>query len=377
MSLDVGIDLSSLVYRRGVSRYTGNLARALDRQPGIKLHVFGSSLRQRRQLQLLVSEYLPNLPAERLALRRLPPSVLRLSWKLGYRRVRSIWPKLSVFHSWDWLQPPDTDLPLVSTVHDLAILKFPETAHPRVLKAHQESWRILKERRAQLTTVSRATKQDLIELLGFSEQRVHVTSSALPQESIDVTERLSEEQYQQLVRQWRLDQPFILFVGTLEPRKNVERLIQAWQPLRDDFQLILAGAAGWQELPAADRHPQLRWLGQVSDQLLAVLYEQAQLLAYPSLYEGFGLPILEAFYHGTPVVTSAAGALPEVAGNAAELVNPESVESIRQGIVTVLEESAAAQRQRLKKMVLRLQLFDWQYVAEQTVQVYQQAVSLP
>jgi glycosyltransferase involved in cell wall biosynthesis len=107
-----------------------------------------------------------------------------------------------------------------------------------------------------------------------------------------------------------------------------------------------------------------------------VLYAESELLLYPSLYEGFGLPILEAFYFGTPVVTSNISAMPEVAGNAAELVDPSSVESIRQGIKNILREENDAQRIRLQKMVLRLQLFSWQRVADETAKVYRRAVEI-
>src|SRR6185369_15571845 len=126
--------------------------------------------------------------------------------------------------------------------------------------------------------------------------------------------------------QLHLSRPYLLFVGTREPRKNLNRLIKAWQPLSNNFDLIFAWEAGWDEM-AQTLNQHVRFLGKVSAQELAVLYGEAEIFVYPSVYEGFGLPILEAFYHGTPVVTSNVSSLPEVAGNAAELVEPHSVES--------------------------------------------------
>ena len=114
----------------------------------------------------------------------------------------------------------------------------------------------------------------------------------------------------------------------------------------------------------------------MTDEELAVLYGEAELLLYPSLYEGFGLPILEAFHFGTPVVTSNTSAMPEIAGNAAELVEPTSVESIRKGITKVLTENNDAGRRRLQQMIIRLQLFNWQRVAEETCKVYRKAILL-
>lgn len=112
----------------------------------------------------------------------------------------------------------------------------------------------------------------------------------------------------------------------------------------------------------------------MSDQELSVLYAQAQLFAYPSLYEGFGLPILEAFQHGTPVITSDISAMIEVAGNAAELVDPTSVEQITEAIKKILNENKTEQQHRLQRMIIRKQMFNWNKVARQTLAVYQKAV---
>jgi glycosyltransferase involved in cell wall biosynthesis len=292
--------------------------------------------------------------------------------------ISRVLPGIDVFHSWDWVQPPDTRLPLVSTIHDLAILKFPETAHPQVVNLHQQAWQRLKDSRAHVIAVSRSTKKDVIDLLGFDPSRVHVVYEALPTEMQKVSEKLSDETYQHLKTKLNLAQPYILFVGTREPRKNLKRLIEAWLPVADEILLVIAGEAGWDEtsskLNQAMRHPQLRFLGRVSDQELAVLYSEAAVFAYPCLYEGFGLPILEAFYYGTPVVTANVSSMVEVAGNAAELVDPLSVSDITRGLQAVLNESLASQQQRMQKMVIRLQMFDWQRVAKETVAVYQAAI---
>jgi glycosyltransferase involved in cell wall biosynthesis len=378
--IHAGIDVTSLIYDRGVSRYTSNLVRALLQRKDVQLSLYGSSWRQkqvlRRKIQTLLRESVVAHQPSRVVVQSLPPSAQHLAWNwFGLNSIRHSLPEIEVFHSWDWLQPPDKDLPLVSTIHDLAMLKFPETAHPQILKMHQISWKKLKERGAQIITVSQATKRDIVELLEFPTRDVHVIYEALPEEVVSVSRELSEEQADRIKRKLQLDQPFVLFVGTREPRKNLERLIEAWQPLAKDFQLIIAGEAGWDDTASGKySDPNLRFLGKVSDRELAVLYGEASVLAYPSLYEGFGLPILEAFYHGTPVVTSNASSMPEVTGNAAELVDPLSVKSIRQGLETILNESLQEQQKRLQKMVIRMHLFNWETVADQTLQVYKRAI---
>ena len=374
--MHVGIDITSLIYGRGVSRYTSNLVRAVAKKPGLELSLYGSLGRQRSQLEQMARELVKHRPAH-IKIQSYPPTLQNILWNwLGVNKIANTLPGVDVFHSWDWIQPPDRELPLVSTVHDLAILKFPETAHPNIVKMHQQSWQKLKEREANIIAVSRATKKDLVELLDFPPYKIHVIYEALPVETKLISEQIDEEQYAQLRMQLQLHQPYILFVGTREPRKNLLRLIEAWWPLRQDYQLIIAGDKGWDDTSQLDpklQHPNLRFLGKVSEQELAVLYGEADTLAYPCLYEGFGLPILEAFYHGTPVVTSNVSSMIEVAGNAAELVDPTEAASIRTGLTTILNEDLPAQKRRLQRMIIRLQMFDWDSVATDTMKVYQLA----
>ncbi len=379
--MKIGIDITPIIYDRGVSRYTSNLVQALAQRSDVELRLYGSSLRQKQRLEEFAQQVCRFRSGRHQArIQSYPPKVQEFLWNsLGKNQIRKVFPDVEVFHSWDWLQPPDKDLPLVSTIHDLAILRYPETALPKVVKLHQHSWKVLHKQRAQVITVSQATRRDVIELLHFPPQNVHVVYESLPLESLQVSQRLTEERQERIKQQLQLTQPFILCVGTREPRKNLRRAIEAWWPLRQNVQLIVAGAAGWdqtEELQEKLQSTQLRFLGKVTDEELAVLYGEAELLLYPSLYEGFGLPILEAFHFGTPVVTSNTSAMPEIAGNAAELVEPTSVESIRKGITKVLTENNDAGRRRLQQMIIRLQLFNWQRVAEETCKVYRKAILL-
>lgn len=380
--MKVGIDVTSLIYGRGVSRYTANLSRALLKFTPTEVSFYGSSLRQKTQLETQIKKVIKSAgytkQTPQIVLQSYPPSVQDLLWnKLKVNPIKKVLPKIDIFHSWDWLQPPDTTLPIVSTVHDLAILRYPETAHPQVVKMHQKAWHRLKAAKAHIIAISRATKKDLIELLDYPSYLIHVVYEALPDDIRETSEALGEEQYAALKQKLNLEKPYILFVGTREPRKNLKRLIKAWDTLSDDVQLLIAGESGWDDTTGIAKqlkNPNLRFLGKVSDQELVVLYSEAQVLAYPCLYEGFGLPILEAFYYGTPVLTSNVSAMIEVAGNAAELVNPESVEDIRSGLCKLLEESLPDQQKRLQRMLIRLQMFSWQRVATETLQVYQQAL---
>ncbi|NCN87287.1 MAG: glycosyltransferase family 4 protein, partial [Candidatus Pacebacteria bacterium] len=307
--MNIGIDISSLIYDRGVSRYTANLVRALSQDPNLNLFLYGSSLRQKNKLKRSLKKITDSALANvKVKIQKLPPSLSTRFWDYGFNPISNIFPKLDLFHSWDWIQPPDKNIPLVSTIHDLAILKFPETAHPKILKRHQKSWKILKDRNAHIIAVSKATKKDIIEELGIAPNMIHVIYEALPQETVDVANNLSEDKYNKIQTKLKIDKPFLLFVGTREPRKNLMRLIKAWQPLSKDYDLIIAGEEGWDETSKEDNQlanfdVKPRFLGKVTDEELVVLYSETACFVYPSLYEGFGLPILEAFSFGTPVVT--------------------------------------------------------------------------
>lgn len=379
--IHVGIDITSTIYNRGVSRYTMNLVRGLLQHPEMKLTLYGSSLRQRQQLIDIAETLKKEAHAKaETVIQSYPPSLYNFMWnKLHFPKVKSLMPNIQIFHSWDWLQPPDTNLPLVSTIHDLAILKYPETAHPKVLDMHKQSWKILKERKAMIIAVSRATKRDIVELLDIPESLVKVVHEALPVEVQQVSRSITDEKLEEIKTKLSLNRPFILFVGTREPRKNIKNLIEAWLPLQNNIDLLVAGESGWDETESKAYQtlsPHLKFLGRVTDEELSVLYSEASLFAYPSLYEGFGLPILEAFYHGTPVVTSNVSSMPEVAGNAAELVDPLSVESIRTGIENILNESEADQQKRVQKMIIRQQMFTWENVVTETVSAYKQTIAL-
>lgn len=243
-----------------------------------------------------------------------------------------------------------TAYPLVVTVHDLAVLRHPETFN---LWTRQYS-RLCVSRVARaarfVIAVSEATKRDVVELLGVREEQIRVVPNG-------VGEEFSAEGPRQ-------EGDYVLAVGTIEPRKNLERLTEATRRLGVELRVVGAGGWGRVELGAG-----VRRLGRVPDEELARVYRGARCLAYPSLYEGFGIPILEAMASGTPVVTSRGGATEEVAGGAAVLVDPLDVASIAAGI----EEAEARREELVPAGLARAREFSWPETARRTVDVYREA----
>lgn len=369
--IPVTIDATAIPYHRGVSRYTHNLITALVESGNADLTIFCAG--GPRHIQQLKNS-IKDLPVT-TQFSILPLKIHEWLWKHGFNAPDSNQKQPHVFHSWDWIQPPVNTAKLVSTIHDLAILKFPETAHPNILKHHQASWEALKKHQAEIIAVSEATKQDCIELLDIPSDSITVIPEALPQALQQVAQQLTVNTKQNIIKKLEIQKPFILFVGTTEPRKNLKRLIQAWQPLAKDLDLIIAGEVGWDSLETViDPQHSPKFLGKVSDATLCILYENAQVFAFPSLYEGFGLPILESYFFETPVITSNISSMPEVAGKAGVLVDPLEIDTIRTGITTLLNESKSEQEKRRTNMQLQLRQFTWKKTAQETLQVYQKVL---
>jgi glycosyltransferase involved in cell wall biosynthesis len=262
--------------------------------------------------------------------------------------------RVDVLHCTTFRAPLRASVPVVVTVHDLAVVRHPEHfttwtrwyARTLLLPVLRSATRVL--------AVSEFTKREVADLAGIPEDRIDVAYNAA---SPDV---------------WSPDGPradgdYVLAVGTLEPRKNLPSLIEATARL--GLELRIAGAAGWGGVSI--EAPHVRWLGRPGDEELARQLRGALCLAYPSLWEGFGIPVLEAMLCGTPVVTSAGSAMEEVAGGAAELVDPRDVESIAAGI-----QRALGRRDELRAAGLaRAAHFSWETSAAATMDAYRKAIA--
>lgn len=368
-TLQLGIDITPILYGRGVSLYTTNLVRALLEHTSVDIQFFGNTLRRQTELKqiaqtLQAKKHLTNIS--------LSPRILSLLWyRLHWPDIAQFLPKVTVYHTWEELVPPSKKIPVVATIHDLAILKYPETAHPQTLYRHQQAWKQLHALNAHIIAVSKSTQTDILELLDFPPDHVHLVYEALPLEhAIDV----SPEQVVMMKSRFGIQRPYLLWVGSAEPRKNLERLVLAWQKYGQDVDLVLVGAHGWGFQPQQFQFlPKI--LGSVDDETLTCLYKGATACVYPSLDEGFGLPILESFYHHVPIVTSNRSAMKEIAGNAAVLVDPEETDSIEEGIGKILKESTEQRKKRTQHMKQRLHSFQWKQTATDTFRVYQQAVA--
>lgn len=283
------------------------------------------------------------------------------SLRFNRPRVERVLGSIDLLHCTSVI-PFATRAPMIATVHDCAFLHHPQFFTRRGNNVFRRSLQVLKKRAAMVLCSSFATVNDCLEF-GFSPDRVrHVTLGVRVEIALDDDIVKARAAY-------LLPSEYLLFVGTLEPRKNLARLVEAISSHPEAPVLVIAGAEGWGEL---DIPPgtNVKFIGFVDEKHLAGLYAGARVMCYPSVWEGFGLPILEAMAQGTPVVTSSGTSTEEVANGAAVLVDPYSAESIWDGIERALrdhDELAVLGRARARTAT-------WEHTAALTAQAYDEVL---
>ncbi|MFN0027877.1 MAG: glycosyltransferase family 4 protein, partial [Acidimicrobiales bacterium] len=307
----------------------------------------------------------PSIPVRSLPLPRL---ALYESWHLlRWPPVQRVTGPVEVIHATAMAVPPRT-APLVAQLYDLAFQRFPENYTAKGRRFFGQAMRLLHQDADLLLCPSTATIEDCL-AAGFPGAKLRLVPLGVA--PVEVDPAVAAE----VLARYGLDRPFVLSVGTLEPRKNLPALVEAFARLgRADVDLVLVGAAGWKTKvedlvrPLGER---VRVLGFVPDVDRDALYASAAVFCYPSLFEGFGLPVLEAMAAGAAVITSAGIATAEAAGDAAVLVDPHDVAALSAALGELLADPAAAAELRAAGRA-RAAAFTWDRSAELTVQAYRE-----
>ena len=354
----IGIDVSQVVYGTGVSTYTRNLVSELlkiDKENEYVL--FGGYLRRKSDLE----HYFNTLEGDFVKrLFPIPPALADILWnKFHQVKIERLVGRIDVFHSSNWSQPP-TSAFNVTTVHDLVPLLYPEQSHPKLVTVHKRRLERVKDSVNRVIVPSEATKKDLV-LAGINESIVRV----IP-EAPEVSKRTKKSDIDRLKNTYRITGKYLLAIG-INKRKNSKRIIKAFERIKGKYKLKLVIIG----------HPHIDLnvprgvmiLGHVPHDELSAFYSGAEALVYPSLYEGFGIPILEAYACRIPVITSNLGSMKEVAGNASELVDPENVNSIVNGIAKVLSN----REKYIKLGKKEVEKYTWKKTAQMTIDVYKES----
>jgi glycosyltransferase involved in cell wall biosynthesis len=362
-------------YRQaGVSRYTEHLLRWLPTvAPDDQFVVFASRSAtdggREDRFPPSLSWALSRFPTER-------PEV-RIAWEQTVGPIALQRQRVDLVHGPVNISPLLVRSPSVVTVHDLAFLVYPEQ-YPGAKQRYLNLMTSLSVRRAKrIIAVSDSTRADIVRYYGVHPERVVVVPNGVDPDFAPVSD---PDRLKALRERHRLPEHFILFVGTLQPRKNLVGLLRAYARVKDEvaWPLVVVGAPGW--LYESVFH-EAHWLG-IADRIifagyaepdaLPLWYSAATVFVYPSLYEGFGLPLLEAMACGTPVITSATSSLPEVAGDAAICVNPTDVAALASALERLIQQPALHAELR-ERGLARAREFSWERTARETAEVYRRA----
>lgn len=353
--------------RSGIGTYAYELAKRL--QNGKDLEFAGNVFNF-----LGRNDNLPSLAGIQMSVRTqkcMPYGIYRRIWHAIPLVYSMMFQKADLNIFFNYIVPPRIAGHVINTICDMTYLRYPETMDKKNLNRISKDILYSAERSDRIITISEFSKSEIHQLLGVPLEKISVIYSAAS---------LSEqkEDKQSLQSRYSIDRPYLLYVGNMEPRKNLVRLLHAYRLLKKEseipHQLVLAGGSGWknegifQELKELKKTGDVILTGYITPEEKNTLYTHASAFVFPSLYEGFGMPPLEAMHFGCPVVCSNAASLPEIVGDAAELVDPMEVDSIAQGMLHVLtDESHRAEL--VQKGYAQAKKFNWDDSAKKLMQI--------
>ncbi len=384
MALRIGFDITPLsVPRSGVSTYTANLLEQLQQGPDTILPLSHYPVHYRW------SDNGDGTPASNPAGSgngsdpgdSRPKRMNKTFWMQYHLRRQLKKMKLDLCHFTNSVGPISAPCPTILTIHDMTLWLHP-SYHPwQRLVAMRPIIPIAARKAEAIITVSHSAKKDIVRILGVPAEKVHVIYEAPGAEFRPLN---NGPELEVARRKYGLPEHFILHVGTLEPRKNLVRLLEAFEQLRRTraigHDLVFAGKRGWKDdaifatVQRLNLAGAVHFLDFVPGRLLPAIYNLADTLVFPSMYEGFGLPLVEAMACGTPVVASPFGALKEVAGEAAVFINPTDVTSIVDGLRRVLADRQLHTSLRIQGLE-RARQFGWEKTAQKTSQLYWQVAT--
>lgn len=338
--MKVGFDVSQVVFGSGVSDYTQNI---VDELPKKIITSVGFSLNQTSLLK-------KNIPGVKSY--RIPLSIIEQLWnKLHIIKFEKFSGNIDIYHASDWTQAP-SDAKKITTIHDLSPFLYPQEVHKDIVEVHKRKMYWAEKECEAFICVSQNTARDLKRVFSISASKIFVVPEALPKRFMLSPKKSKYSEY-------------IVTIGSRQPRKNIQKLIQAYEKnniaKKLGLKLVVIGENG-----LTTKNDNIIFTGYVSEQELVDIVAGAEVCVYPSLYEGFGLPALVSFYHQTPFVCSNNSSLPEVVSDAGVLVDTNSESEIIDGIYQAIKNRTKL----IKAGTQRQKQFSWRSAAEKTYEIY-------
>jgi len=330
--MNIGIDISQVVYEgTGVGRFTKGLIQAIIQYDKVNTWTFFFSAFRRKINEKLLNTITSS--HHKFVQFPLSPQMLSLLWNtLHVIPIETFTGPLDIFICSDWTEPP-ARCKKATIVHDFAYLRYPETVQSLILNTQKKRMYWVKKESTYIITPSRATQQDVATFFSIPLVKIAPLYSGVE------IEKPTNEICAKVSKKFNLTKPFILSVGKREPRKNMDRLIDAFVQInRDDWDLVIVGPQGWGEKENANNHNAIKYTGFVTETELHALYELCQFFVLPSLWEGFGYPVIEAMMHDKAVAASNNSSLKELVEGRGIIFDPTSTNEIAQALMTYIND---------------------------------------
>lgn len=368
--MKICLDISVLgdYQKTGIGVYTYNLIKSLlNLNKTDNFILFGiTTFKTYENLKNLEFNNCPNV---KLKIVKLPLKVFRNTFwlwqKLNWPPIEYFVGNVDIFHSFNWYLPPVRMAKVIATVFDMTSLKFPKLHLKKTIQLDKIRVDRIKKYADLIITISENSKKDFLKFAPGKKVEV-----IYPGISKNFLRKASDEKINQVLKKYNLKRGYILSVGTLEPRKNLKFLIEAYLKSNLNKKLVLAGGFGWGNNELLDmirKHDdKIIATGYVKEEDLPIFYKGADFFVYPSLYEGFGIPLLEAQASGCPVITSSVSSLPEAGGRAAIYVDPYSLEDL----VRAIREIRGVREKLIKRGLKNISRFSWEASAKKLKSLY-------
>ena len=376
--MKISLDLEPCCNNRsGIGIYTYNIAKALTEIKQIDLYGEMFSFLGRNKIDKNYSDLNIKLNICRL----FPYGVYRRIWaKVPLKYNTLLNSKSDIYNFFDYIVPPNIEGKVITTIHDMTYILYPEIVEEKTMNRIKKGIDYSIKRADKIITVSQSSKNDIIKYLNVPENKIEVVYNGVEYDRFAKTYR--EEDKVKVSQKYNLPCNYILYMGTLEPRKNIESIVEAFKLFNEksdikekNFKLVIAGKKGWlfesifNLVESVNLQDDVIFTDYIDEADKPIIYQMASLFVFPSLYEGFGIPVLEAMAASVPVITSNVSSLSEVAGDAAILVEPKDINSIADNMNRLLNDHEL-RKELINKGHIQAQKFTWEASAEKLYKIY-------